>query len=672
MNGAPSTSISLNHLTSQNFTEINQIQWSELANRREIKQSNPQNFINAGWLNRGWILQFLEWCSRISDRFCRAVINLNGFNEINTLQFEDLPRQETLTESQEIITLQEELANDPTFFDYQAQCLREYGYIPENRNAGEIQESDPNNNLESFKGLSGEDIETVINDHLDAHPEHRIIIGDAVQSFELEQSDETSSDKIPIARKSDIRLQGKVTNYGIPGDKAPDDTSIGCMQRTGDGDSPFRVVATCNQHQLGAGNSGHNPNWPSIHNVYGEFVRLTESIRGIPQRILKWAFEGDSFIQVLLQWVILKIAPLRQPGGSSSGPTTLVSSGACPLAIVTDGLGSGTNPAQAQGLACFKGGKFLNEDDEPQDLFNMEHSGFDNSLGMISPALIARNMERVIYGVKELSEIQAQAISPAEFYSSGLAFDHVGSSIADPEVGEKFRLLIRRLIEHRQQNQDQAPRIDGVDIMDYLNHEDNAETLIKTALMLIGEVNANAFEGLDNETQQRCTQELKLSMNLAQHISDESMGIARNNQDLLKARITSLHESGYDFILTPVTCTVAPKVQEGNCFLAGDRKFGCANMQSAAQYIQFSAVGNLSGLISAEIPIGHARHSLMPVGIRIMMTSCKNGKDLGKFLLLCQEIEYIAKHDPELMTNLPAINLEPVIRTRLRERRRHA
>ena len=373
-------------------------------------------------------------------------------------------------------------------------------------------------------------------------------------------------------------------------------------------------------------------------------------------------------MQTLLQWIFLKIAPLRQPGGSSSGPATLVSSGVAPLAIVTDGLGSGTNPAQAQGLACFKGGKFLDDNDEQQDLFNMENSGFDNTLGMISPAVIARNMERILYDVKEMGEIQSQPVSPAEFYNSSLAFDHIGSCIADPEIGEKCRLLIRRLIEHRQQYQGQAPRIDGVDIMDYLNHQENANTLIKSALMLIGEVNTHAFEALDPETQQRCTPELKLNMKLAQNISHESMEVAKENQELLKARITALHENGYDFILTPVTCTVAPKVQEGNCFLAGDRKFGCADMQSAAEYIQFSSMGNLPGLISATIPIGHARNSQMPVGIRIMMTSCKNGKDLGKFLLLCQEIEYIAKHNDEFTTNLPLIDLEPAIKDRLRHR----
>ncbi|GAA4650049.1 hypothetical protein GCM10023116_23320 [Kistimonas scapharcae] len=664
MSGISSTS--LKYLTSQRLTEVTPRQWSEIS--REVKQCNPKSYINRGDVNRGWILKTLEYFSEF-ELFRRAIIRLNGFNQLNTFQFEDLPQPETASESQETITSPSEFADDPKFFDYQSLCVREKGYIPENRDVGEIQESDPNNNLESFKGLSGEDIETVINNHLEAHPEHRMVIGDAVQSFEEpEPSDDTSADKIPIARKSDIRLKGKVTNYGIPGDKARDDTSIGCMQRTVDGDSPFRVIATCNQHQLGAGNSGHNPNWPNIHNVYSKFVQLTERVEGTPQRIIKWAFEGDSFLQGILQWIILKIAPQRQPTGSSSGPTTLVSSGACPLAVVTDGLGSGTNTAQAQGLVCFKGGKFFNEDGQERDLFNMDNSGFDNSLGMISPALIARNMERVLCGVKELSDIQLQPVSPTEFYNSRLAFDHIGSCITDPEIGEKCRLLIRKLIEHRKQYQDQAPRIDGVDIMGYLDHQENAETLIKSALMLIGEVNANAFNALDPETQQRCTPELKLNMNLAQQVSDECMNIAKQNQALLKNRIKSLHENGYDFILTPVTCTVAPEVQEGSCFLAGDRKYGCADMQSAAQYIQFSSVGNLPGLISATIPIGHARNSEMPVGIRIMMTSCKNGKDLGKFLLLCQEIEYIAKHDDDLTTNLPTINLEPAIKERLRMR----
>ena len=191
------SSTSLGYLTSQDFNRVTQEQWSGLANRREVKQSNPKKFINAGGFNRGWILKLLEWCSSKSDLFCRTVINLNGFNEVNTLQFSDLPQRETPLESQEITKLQEELACDPTFFDYQSQCVREYGYIPENRSAGEIQETDPNNSLESFKGLTGEDIETVMNNHLEAHPEDRIIIGDAVQFFEREQDDARASDKIP-------------------------------------------------------------------------------------------------------------------------------------------------------------------------------------------------------------------------------------------------------------------------------------------------------------------------------------------------------------------------------------------------------------------------------------------------------------------------------------------
>ena len=377
-------------------------------------------------------------------------------------------------------------------------------------------------------------------------------------------------DGIPMVVKDELNVLGYTTSGGLNPRSITDhefppiaigqESSVVTLMK----DAGMIVLGKSNQHIFGLGGTGENPHYPKIANIF---------------------------------------SPYHVPGGSSSGTALAVALNLSPLSIGTDGGGSVSIPASANGLPGLK-----------PTLNKLSTDNYDDAApGLVSVGLIGKNFKDIATGYSVSSATNPTAAVSDTLADLAIGIDPDWFEHADPQIAQQTMVCLDRLSAKLNHN----PLVMMQFMPKTFRHQLWASHII---LFGKGEADGKASfidRGVPDETA------IALTMGLA--LTDEQVKNAKENQIRLKTHFDNNLFTKVDVLAMPTTLTSAPAKASNWLPQYVDR--GELNLSKAYLLAFNTAVANLTENPRITIPCGFDSDNL-PIGLQLM------GADHSEYLLM--------------------------------------
>ncbi|MGB1270963.1 MAG: amidase family protein [Endozoicomonas sp.] len=573
------------------------------AFQKACKKSHPESYVLDGKANKGLLLKAQRLLAERSPRFatcCRTLAGVGKIQEVtysaNTSGVNPESSSGVVSSTASIITPQEYLTA--------LQGITE----KRSNKASHLDRA-----ASDWKGFTGEDLESGIKAHIQTHPDHESVIGDMFEHY----NSDGDANSIPVSVKSEYNVEGEEASHGIRGQADQQTETTGFLKSILDKSvTGFRRVATSAMHALGAGATGVNPKSPNVANVY-----RPELSSGRCKSCFGAGVED------------------RIPGGSSSGATTSVASGATPVAIGSDGGGSGRICPALQGVVGAKSGG---------DFFDTSGSAYGSNDTLVQPAIIANNVTNCAELALAIGNKKPTAACQDHTkLKVCIDMDSIGITRSGGDEGNEIADRCERLFsEWNGQYRAEGDGDHEIHLHELETHPANVRRLARSHIALFGSEERKAFSELSDDQRQQADDELKLNMAMAKSIPENDLRAARANREAFKQRLADLKQQGIDVICMPTTLKTARLI------LPGERLSGLGDLKGALELGQFTSLANMSNTASVTFS-GGVDSKGMPIGVMLMSTSPE--VDLYELFPIAAQFENITRDNTEFVTPEPDV-----------------
>ncbi|MDP0589037.1 MAG: amidase family protein [Candidatus Endonucleobacter bathymodioli] len=581
--------------------------------QKACKTSHPQNHYADGKANKGIFLRIQRSLAERSVIVASFFRRLVGLNKVKGVQYTD--------NIKETNNIKPSASASMTKTDYMAKLMEII-----NKTSSE-KKHHLDRTADDWKGFTGDDIKQGIANHIKKNPQNESAIGDMFEDFILSDDSDTSppndnNDKLPVSVKAEFNLKGRSASHGLKGKCEPQtETTEFLKGLLPDGKTSLNLVGINSQHALGAGASGIATKGPNTANAY----RPDTAQPGGSSTAAKDCI----------------------PGGSSSGGTTSVATGAVVTAVGSDGGGSGRICPGLQGCVGLSTGA---------GYFNTTNSSYQNPDTLVSPAIISRNIQD--NAQTSLDLIPEDTIKCFDHSKIGVYIDQDSLNIAKAGGGDGKEISARcqSLFESWQKEfRPQENESHSLSLHQLGEHPSNARNIASSHITIFGTEEKNAFNDLSPEQRAGADDELRLNLAMVKTTSKRSLATAQNNRVAFQNHLKFLYEEkGIGVICMPTTLRTARGI------LPGERESGLADLRGSLEYSQFTNLANLASTAAITVPAGVDKNG-MPIGFMLMSTTPEIGPN--ELLLLGAEFQNITRNDEQFNTPEPTISVYEDIKT---------
>lgn len=579
------------------------------AFQKACKKSHPRSYLLDGKANKGIALKAQRALAEHSPRFATFCRKLAGLGQIKGVTYSASTSVVNPESSSEVVS---STASRITAQDY---LIALQGITEKRTNKYSHLDRD----AVDWEGFNGDDLKSGIKAHIQEYPDHESVIGDMFERYDSDSGD----GGIPVSVKSEYNVEGEKASHGIRGEADQQTETTGFLKSLlQNASTGFRRVATSAMHALGAGATGVNPEFPNVANVY-----RPELSSGRCKSCFGAGVED------------------RIPGGSSSGATTSVASGATPVAIGSDGGGSGRICPALQGVVGAKSGS---------DFFDTSGSSYCSDDTLVQPAIIANNVTNCAKLALAIGKQPTAVCQDHTKLKVCIDMDSIGITRSGDAEGIEIADRCERLFsEWNGQYREGGDGDHEIHLHELETHPANVKRLARSHIALFGAEERKAFSELSEGQRQQADDELKLNMAMVESIPDEDLMVARANRKAFKKRLADLKQQGIDVICMPTTLKTARLI------LPGERLSGLGDVQGALELSQFTNLANMSNTASVTFS-GGVDSKGMPIGVMLMSTSPE--VDLYELFPIAAEFENITRDMEEFVTPKPDVYVFPDVK----------